>query len=106
MLYTVPMTIIIACLFYEQHYFPSWMIQWQEHLCRDPEYKTKWHIPCPTNAPTTVPKPDFSVYMIKYLMILVIGTVSGFWVWTEKTIQTWGNFFRRLCGIQRPEAHV
>jgi len=105
-LYTVPMTIIIACLFYEQHYFPSWMVQWQEHLCQDPEYRAKWQIPCPTNAPTTVPKPDFSVYMIKYLMILVIGTVSGFWVWTEKTIQTWGNFFRRLCGIQRPEAHV
>lgn len=105
-LYTVPMTIIIACLFYEQHYFPSWMVQWQEHLCQNPEYKAKWQIPCPTNAPTTVPKPDFSVYMIKYLMILVIGTVSGFWVWTEKTIQTWGNFFRRLCGIRRPEAHV
>ena len=30
-LYTVPMTIIIACLFYEQHYFPAWMVQWQVH---------------------------------------------------------------------------
>merc|ERR1719414_2574754 len=100
-LYTVPMTIIIACLFYEQHYLPSWMVQWQEHLCQDPEYRNKWQIPCPINTPTNVPKPDFSVYMIKYLMVM--GTVSGFWVWTEKTIQTWGNFFRRLCGIRRPE---
>ena len=78
----------------------------QEHLCRDPEYSSKWQIPCPAPSPHTVPKPDFSVYMIKYLMVLVIGTVSGFWVWTEKTMQTWVNFFRRLCRIQRPQAHV
>lgn len=105
-LYTVPMTIIIACLFYEQHYFSSWMIQWQERLCLDPHFKRHWAIPCPSPRPGhDVPLPDFTVYMIKYLMVLIIGTVSGFWVWTEKTIQTWCKFFVRLCRV-RPEAHV
>merc|ERR1719220_777706 len=28
-LFIVPQTVIIACLFYEQHYFSSWMLQWQ-----------------------------------------------------------------------------
>jgi len=106
-LYVVPMFIIIACLFYEQYYFPAWMVQWQERLCRDPEYKPKWQIPCPARRPEgDVPQPDFSVYMIKYLMLLIIGTISGFWVWTEKTLQTWANLFRRLCRLNKPEAHV
>merc|ERR1719251_709098 len=31
-LFIVPQTVIIACLFYEQHYFSSWMLQWQVAL--------------------------------------------------------------------------
>ena len=33
-LYSVPACIIIACLFYEQYYFSSWMVQWQDSICR------------------------------------------------------------------------
>ena len=33
-LYTVPACIIIACLFYEQFYLSSWMVQWQDSICR------------------------------------------------------------------------
>merc|ERR1719264_1086509 len=46
-LYIVPVTVIIACLFYEQHYFSSWMLQWQDRLCRDPQFSSQWQIPCP-----------------------------------------------------------
>jgi hypothetical protein len=31
---------------------------------------------------------------VQYLMLLIIGIFSGFWMWTEKTMQTWANFFR------------
>jgi len=104
-LYTVPMTIIVACLFYEQHYFPSWMVQWQKHLCTDSESSSRWQTPCPT-ALEEVPPPDFTIFMIKYLMVLLIGTVSGFWVWTDKTVATWASFLRGLFGLRRPEAQV
>ena len=86
-LYIVPVTVIIACLFYEQQYFSS---------CRDPQFSSQWQIPCPGAAALDkdIPDPDFTVYMIKYLMVLIIGIFSGFWVWTEKTMQTWASFFR------------
>jgi len=108
MLYLVPAVIIIACLFYEQHYFPQWMVQWQERLCRDPKFQSQWQIPCPAAhlLQPEVPAPDFMVYMIKYLMVLVTGIFSGFWVWTEKTLQTWANFLRRLLNINRPQSYV
>ena len=95
-LFIVPQSIIIACLAYEQHYFPAWMVQWQRFLCQDPEIRKKWHIPCPDRESLSqdVSPPDFTVFMIKYLMILVLGICSGFWFWTEKTLQTWSKFFR------------
>ncbi len=63
---------------------------------RDPKYRA-WQIPCPPRTgdfSADIPRPDFTVYMIKYLMILIIGIFSGVWVWTEKTVQTWTNLFR------------
>ena len=40
-LYIVPVAVIIACLFYEQHSFSSWMLQWQDRLCRDPQFSSQ-----------------------------------------------------------------
>jgi len=107
-LYTVPAVIIVACVFYEQHYFSAWMLQWQDATCRDKVFAKRWHFPCPVRGVhfEQTPAPDFTVYMIKYVMILMIGIVSGFWVWTEKTLQTWAAFFRRIFRINRPEAFV
>jgi len=94
-LYSVPACIIIACLFYEQYYFSSWMVQWQDSICRDPKYRA-WQIPCPPGRGVSgTPRPDFTVYMIKYLMIQVIGIFSGFWVWTEKNSADLGKFFQK-----------
>ena len=95
-LFIVPQSVIISCLFYEQHYFSDWMLQWQRDLCQDKMRVKEWQIPCPEVGALTgdVPPPDFTVYMIKYLMILILGVFSGFWFWTEKTIQTWSKFFR------------
>ena len=101
-LFIVPQTVIIACLFYEQHYFSSWMLQWQVALAGPNcsgggrlqwQYSREWQTPCP-ESPPDVPPPDFTVYMIKYLMILLLGIFSGVWLWTEKTIHTWAKFFR------------
>ncbi len=79
-LYTVPATIVIACYFYEQHF----RLRWEEaHNC-----------PCTEDNV----RPDYSVFMLKYFMCLVVGITSGFWIWSGKTIDSWRRFNARLCG--------
>ncbi|CAH1790359.1 unnamed protein product [Owenia fusiformis] len=79
-LYTVPATIVIACYFYEQYFRESW---------------EKAHT-CPCQTPRL--QPDYSVFMLKYFMCLVVGITSGFWIWSGKTLDSWRRFYARLCG--------
>ena len=76
-LYTVPATIVIACYFYEQHLKEKWELS---QNCQSHCMEKTW-------------KPDYSVFMLKYFMCLVVGITSGFWIWTGKTIQSWGKLF-------------
>ncbi|XP_013408479.2 LOW QUALITY PROTEIN: frizzled-2 [Lingula anatina] len=88
-LYTVPATIVIACYFYEQTFRDDWMKWW---------YSTKaciaYIFPCPSVYSSS--KPDFIVFMIKYLMTLIVGITSGFWIWSGKTIDSWKRFYSRI----------
>jgi hypothetical protein len=115
------------------------MLRWQEDKCRDPQW-IKFVFACPSQSlayakgaggyPTapTYPKPEFAVFMIKYvidfledmsagipikitrfgffphryLMMLIVGISSGFWVMSSKTLATWSNFYRRLFWL-KPE---
>ena len=109
------------------------MLRWQEDKCRDPQW-IKFVFACPSQSlayakgaggyPTapTYPKPEFAVFMIKYLssfhylgfsitclflpcrylMMLIVGISSGFWVMSSKTLATWSNFYRRLLWL-KPE---
>ncbi|KAM8843884.1 frizzled-2 [Spinachia spinachia] len=98
-LYTVPATIVIACVFYEQAFRPHWERSWVSHNCRG------LAIPCP---PQTGPRmtPDFTVYMIKYLMTLIVGITSGFWIWSGKTLHSWHKFYTRLTNGKQGETTV
>nr|KAG5709749.1 hypothetical protein BaRGS_027774 [Batillaria attramentaria] len=79
-LYTVPATIVIACYFYEQHLRERWE-RTRTCLCTDNRAA-----------------PDYSVFMLKYFMCLVVGITSGFWIWTGKTVDSWRKLFNgRLC---------
>jgi len=98
-LYTVPATIVIACVFYEQAFRPHWERSWVSRNCRS------LAIPCP---PQTGPRmtPDFTVYMIKYLMTLIVGITSGFWIWSGKTLHSWHKFYTRLTNGKQGETTV
>nr|XP_020463056.1 frizzled-2 [Monopterus albus] len=98
-LYTVPATIVIACFFYEQAFRPHWERSWVSHNCR------ALAIPCPM---PTGPRmtPDFTVYMIKYLMTLIVGITSGFWIWSGKTLHSWHKFYTRLTNAKHGETTV
>ncbi|XP_046412574.1 frizzled-2 [Neodiprion pinetum] len=100
-LYTVPALIVIACLFYEQAYFDHWMLNWWSEKC------IKYSIPCPVGERTRDlgRRPEFEVFMIKYLMAMIVGITSSFWVWSSKTLTSWRQFFNRIQG-RRTEAYV
>lgn len=100
-LYTVPALIVVACLFYEQGYFDHWMLTWHMEMC---SRNNPYSIPCPLNRDVGR-KPDFEVFMIKYLMCLIVGITSSFWIWSGKTFNSWKEFFHRLRG-RRVEAYV
>jgi len=81
-LYIVPAGTVIACGCYELVGRPHWE---RSYLC-----------------PDCVPRdqlsfPDFRVLMLKYFMCLAVGITSGFWVWSGKTLDSWGSCISRLC---------
>lgn len=87
--YTLPTAVVVACCFYEQKLRPQWDRTWRLRTCRH------FSVPCPAGdaAPVT---PDFTIFMLKHLMTLIAGITPGFWIWSQKTLQVWSRFFRRL----------
>lgn len=99
-LYTVPALIVIACLFYEQGHFDSWMMTWHGDMCKIRMYS----IPCPFDR-SEPDRPRFEMFMIKYLMTMIVGITSSFWIWSGKTLISWRQFFDKIKG-RRVEAYV
>ncbi|KAM4689531.1 frizzled-1 [Discoglossus pictus] len=98
-LYTVPATIVIACYFYEQAFREQWEKSWVSQSCKS------YAIPCPSTSHPQM-APDFTVFMIKYLMTLIVGITSGFWIWSGKTLNSWRKFYTRLTNSKQGETTV
>ncbi|KAM9836276.1 frizzled-7-A-like [Aulostomus maculatus] len=92
-LYTVPTAIVIACLFYEQTFRQHWETTWRLKTCKH------FSVSCPLGNFAQI-TPDFSVFMVKYLMTLIVGITSGIWIWSRKTVQSWRHFYMRLITNQ------
>ncbi|XP_043988827.1 frizzled-5 isoform X1 [Gambusia affinis] len=80
-LYTVPATIVVACLVYEQHYRPGW----------------ERALACSCLSERQRSGPDYAIFMLKYFMCLVVGITSGVWIWSGKTLESWRRFVARCC---------
>ncbi|CAL8241016.1 unnamed protein product [Merluccius merluccius] len=98
-LYTVPATVVIACYFYEQAFRQRWENTWRMQTCK------RLAVPCPRHDMAPL-MPDFAVFMIKYLMTMIVGITSGFWIWSGKTLQSWRRFYRRLGSGTQGETTV
>ncbi|KAK6295437.1 hypothetical protein J4Q44_G00346630 [Coregonus suidteri] len=85
-LYLVPLLTVIACYLYENSYRTVWETTWVQERCRE------YHIPCPYQVEQTS-RPNLSLFLIKYLMMLVVGIPSVFWVGSKKTCFEWASFF-------------
>ncbi|KAM3585711.1 uncharacterized protein V6R79_025128 [Siganus canaliculatus] len=98
-LYTVPAAIVVACHSYELAFRRRWEETWRRQTCE------RFGVPCPSgrSAPLT---PDFTVFMVKYLMTMMVGITSGFWVWSGKTLRSWRRFSQILCSYNQDESAV
>ncbi|XP_016381901.1 frizzled-3-like isoform X2 [Sinocyclocheilus rhinocerous] len=85
-LYLVPLLTVIGCCLYEQSHRSVWETTWVQERCRE------YHIPCPFKVEQTS-RPDIALFLIKYLMMLVVGIPSVFWVGSKKTCFEWASFF-------------
>jgi frizzled 1/7 len=97
-LYTVPAAVVIGCYVYEQWSRDAWMTTWHSAVCED------HRVPCAKmESHESRSKPDVNVFMIKYLMTLIVGITSGFWIWSSKTVASWSKFYARLCRHSQTE---
>ncbi|XP_039981003.1 frizzled-3a isoform X2 [Xiphias gladius] len=102
LLYLVPLLTVLACYLYENSYRAIWETTWVQERCRD------YHIPCPYQVESTS-HPDLVLFLIKYLMMLIVGIPSVFWVGSKKTCFEWASFFhgkRRKDGLVNESRQV
>ncbi|EDO30865.1 predicted protein, partial [Nematostella vectensis] len=78
---TVPATAVIACYFYEY---------------ANKEY---WYYGQRDGA---VAEPNFSIFMLKVFMSLFTGVITGMWIWSHKTMNTWRAFYYKVSGKRPP----
>ncbi|KAL7873149.1 hypothetical protein AOLI_G00122200 [Acnodon oligacanthus] len=95
-LYLVPLLTVVGCYIYEQAYRSVWETTWVQERCRE------YHIPCPYQVEQTS-RPDLVLFLMKYLMVLVVGIPSVFWVGSKKTCFEWASFFH---GRRRKDSAV
>lgn len=83
-LYTVPVTSVVACYFYEHANMERWRLnvlrcQGVERCVEDQG-------------------PSVELFTVKYFMLLAVGLTSNMWIWSTKTFQSWRDFYRKRCG--------
>jgi hypothetical protein len=49
----------------------SWMMWWWRAVCE------KHAIPCPARVLASYQSPNFTAFMLKYLMLVIVGITSG-----------------------------
>lgn len=93
-LYTVPAITVIACNLYELLNRDTWLQKYKSVRCID-----TGTLSCPHNAGELLQTngPDFAWFVLKYLGYLIVGITSGFWIWSNKTMSSWGSVLKHLC---------
>lgn len=100
-LYLIPSCTMLFCFYYEHQNTDGFMLNWLNDVCSRYDYG----IPCPSYPnsrsheidivhPT---KPSLPIFLAKYLSFLMPGIISGFWIWSEKTVSSWNKILRRIC---------
>ena len=97
-LYIVPTTCVIGCLFYEQQNMKDWRQQAMNSECQLIRSGSRaGQKDCSLESSI----PNVGLYMLKIFMSLVVGITTAIWIWSPKTITSWSNFFSRIFGGNR-----
>ncbi|CAI2725606.1 unnamed protein product [Schistosoma spindalis] len=116
-LYTIPNIIILFSIGYELHNTYLWQLgiachchydigqynQINNHNNNNNEEEEEVLEPIlPIALPIwNSPKPQYIIFMLKHFMNLIIGITIGFWIWSNKTIESWKKFcYHKLCLLQ------
>ncbi|XP_054751469.1 frizzled-7-like [Lytechinus pictus] len=105
LLYTVPATIVIGCYIYEQANRELWEVFWKLGTCHRLSFACPQLQDLPNWFPVefvqslNLPGPDYLVFIVKYLMMLIVGITSSVWVWSGKTMRSWSQFYAKLCNF-------
>lgn len=78
---TVPATAVIACYFYEYANKEYWFYGKREDR---------------------IAEPNLGIFQLKIFMSLFVGTISGMWIWSPKTLQSWKKFYYLVTGKRPP----
>ena len=98
-LYIVPGVIVILCNIYEYQHRQNWALN---HNCQC-KSKSPFHgLITEDNSGVKITHftnetPLYIVFLLKYIMYLIVGITSGFWIWSSKTIDSLNRFYGRLC---------
>lgn len=87
-LYTAPVSCVIGCLIYSNMNHSIWKHRSLLTPCRYLD-STPNAVDCSLEKSI----PNVGVHMLRIFMLLIIGTASGIWSWSPKTLQTWKHFF-------------
>ena len=77
-IYIIPAAVLIGCFIYELDARPNW-------------YPVG-------NACSKCSKPNTAVFMVRVFMFLLIGALTGVWIWSRKTLTSWKLLPQKLKG--------
>lgn len=83
--YIIPAAVVIGCFIYELQSRPTWMAV---GTCSD------------------CARPNTAIFMVRICMFLIIGVLTGIWIWSKKTLQSWLSLPQRIrncCGHEQEE---
>ena len=102
-LYGLPQTCVVGSLVYE-------MIErkhWRQDVANRPNIEVRLQL-LQVTGQINVPLPQ--VFILRIFMWLIVGIIASSWVWTRKTVQTWGSCFDfcfgRWNGNKKPPTPV
>ena len=81
--YIIPAAILISCFVYEIESRPKWATV--SESCDD------------------CPRPSSAVFMLRVLLFLLMGTLTGAWIWSRKTLESWRRLPAKIRDWLFPE---
>ena len=90
-LYVTPNVILLLLIVYELAQKSAWEKAYVD------ECSTDMTADCRGN-----PEPSFTAYLLKYIMLFLVGVFSTTWILSSKTFAAWNKLFCSCCATETP----